>query len=162
MPYSIVEQLNNDFDVLLFDGHKLIHIATAGSILPAKLGQTQVNFDEQIRKVYRYRRVFEVIVNSDLIRNNFTDQKSYFESFTYMAKRGFYSYDKVDIDNIENQNYQLVARPTYNRKIELTNPEQEIYPEVRSRYSLKSNIIFIETSKEFPDTFNEFNITDFL
>lgn len=32
MAYSLQEQINNDLDIFLFDGEKIIHIASAGGI----------------------------------------------------------------------------------------------------------------------------------
>ncbi|MCX2573653.1 hypothetical protein [Pedobacter sandarakinus] len=162
MAYTLEEQLNNDFDILLFDGIKLIHIATAGGLLPPKLDEFNVDFKVQIRFVYKYRRIFTTIQNDNLVKENITDSKSYFSFFSYMAKRGFYSYDKVFIDEVEDQTYQLISKPKYDRNIEIQKFDKEIDPVIKSKYPLSSGINLIETAKEFPDHFELFNILDFL
>jgi len=162
MPYSIEDQINNDFDILLYDGVKLIHIATAGGLLPSKLNESDVDFKQQIREVYRYRRIFRFRQNDELVRDNTTGLENYFPFFDYMSKRGFYSYDKVYIDNIEDQTYQLICKPEYNRDINLTTINKEITPHNKEKYTLISRINLIETAKEFPEDFKEFNILNFI
>ena len=162
MAYSIFEQINNDFDILLFDGTKLIHLATAGGLLPSKLNEYDIDFRLQIREVYRYRRTFKFVQNNELIRDNLHDQKHYFSFFNYMAKRGFYSYDKVFIDNIEDQTYQLISKPNYDRDINLATINKKIELPRTYKYSLMTKINLIETSKEFPKSYESFNIEEFL
>lgn len=162
MSYSIEQQLSNDFDILLWDGIKLIHIATAGGILPPKLSETENDFKQQIREVYRYRRVFSIIQNTNLERGNITDLKNYLTFFSYMSIRGFYSYDKVNIDDVEDQTYQLISRPNYNRNVHIVKFSNEIQPLERLRYPLNTRINLIQTNREFPGDFNEFNLIDFI
>lgn len=162
MAYTFEEQINNDFDILLYDGVKLIHLATAGGILPQKLNEFDIDYKQQIREVYRYRRIFKVTRNEELIRENITVIENYFSFFVYMSKRGFYSYDKVYIDNIEDQTYQLISRPDYNRDISLISIGKEINPTQKEKYRLSSKINLIETAKEFPKDFEQFDLLAFL
>jgi|GEM_PF-1661783 len=162
MAYNFEELIQNDFDILLFDGIKLIHIASAGGILPHKISDSSINFKQQIREVYKYRRIFESIENDSVNRDNITDTKDYYQFFRYMSKRGFYSYDRVNINDIDDQIYQLISKPKYNRKITLSSVASEIDPYIKTKYSLRSNILFLITSKEFPDNFDLFDLTEFL
>ncbi len=162
MAYNFEEQIKNDYDILIFDGKKLIHIASAGGILPAKLSESEINFRLQMREVYKYRRVFETELNSDITRNNLTNEKEYLNFFLFMSKRGFYSYDRVNIDNIEDQQYQLISKPKYNRVLSLSSINKEINPVSDLKYPLDSTISFIESNQEFPENFTTFDLRDFI
>lgn len=162
MPYKIEEQLENDFDIFLFDKKKIIHIATAGGVLPEKLSNIEIDFKAESLKVNLYRRVFEVKTNNDIERKGLTDYKHYLSSFSWFAKRGFYSYDKHNIDDPFDTKYQLVSYPVYDREIEIEQFDQIVSPTENRRYKLDINVKLIEASQEFPVDFSIFDLLEYL
>lgn len=162
MPYKIDQQLENDFDIFLFDREKIIHIATAGGVLPNKLSNIEIDFRVEALKVNLYRRVFDIKTNENIDKKGITDNKIYLSSFNWFAKRGFYSYDKSNIDDPLDTKYQLVSYPIYDREIELEQFAHIIYPTQKQKYTLGLNVILIETSKQFPKGFDVFDILEYL
>ena len=162
MAYSLVEQISRDLDVFLFDETKIIHIATAGGVLPEKIASTEINFDKEIYTINSYRRIFNYKRNDSLIRNNLVSKEFYFRAFERMSKRGFYSYDKVYIDDSENQIYQLISYPIYDRQIKVTKFDFLIQPNEIRKYGLTVDLNLIKTSKQFQVDFDEFDLFEYI
>lgn len=162
IPYYI--QKNNDFydlDILIYDSTKIIHIATAGMQLINSL--SSIDFDPIInfRRVLFYRRIFDFETSNKIDRNNLSSLDNYTYFFNYMAKRGFYSYDKVNIDNREDFTFELIAKPIYDRKI--TIPKLNIsFGKLDSLKNLNYNLNFVQAKKEFPEDFKNFDIREYI
>ena len=115
MKLSKVYINSHDIDWFAFYENKYIHVASAGGYLPEV-----VNNRENLRFIQDYVKKLpleehEIIKNIkevvSILKIPEEQLEVYFESFENMAKKGFYSYDKVDINDIEDNKYILVAYP---------------------------------------------------
>jgi hypothetical protein len=115
MAYSIIEQQTRDIDVFLKDNNKLIHIASAGGRLPQFLAENDITNELIINQRNTFSENYEVEINQNLnqILNLETqnDLENYLADFIFMAKCGFYSYDKSKLGDFEDTNFHLVAWP---------------------------------------------------
>nr|WP_315247450.1 hypothetical protein [uncultured Flavobacterium sp.] len=115
MAYSIIEQQTRDIDIFVKDNNKKIHITSAGGRLPDILAENDIRNELIISQRNNFVENFDFIVNPNLndILNFATenDLENYLTDFTFMAKCGFYSYDKSNLGNFEDQTYHLVAWP---------------------------------------------------
>jgi hypothetical protein len=160
--YDLAENSNSlDLDIFLYDSSKIIHISTAGMKLINSLNEINyISYTSNIKRVLKYRRKFISERNNILERDNLTSLESYFYFFNLMAKRGFYSYDKVDINNPDDYEFQLISRPILNKKI-LINNEIEL-GNLDSLNSFNYDLSFIKSKKDFPLDFKPFDINDYV
>lgn len=150
-----------DLDLFLFDSSKIIHISTAGMTLINSLrNMNLLEYNSNFKTVLSYRRTFKFEVNRQLERDNITVRESYFSFFNLMAKRGFYSYDKVNIDNNEDYNFQLISKPIYNRKL-IINDEFEL-GNTFSENIINYKLDLFKAKKDFPVDFEIFNISEYI
>lgn len=69
----------------------------------------------------QYRRKFPFSVSENIVSNNLVTElnkninplENYTSFFKLMAKRGFYSYDKVNINDPYDYTFELIAKPIY-------------------------------------------------
>jgi hypothetical protein len=160
--YNLIENSNSlDLDIFLYDSSKIIHISTAGMNLINSLNEINyLSYTSNIKSVLKYRREFKNERNNILERDNLISEEAYFYFFNLMSKRGFYSYDKVDIDNPSEYKFQLISKPIVNRKI-LINNKIEL-GNLDSLSSLNYDLSFIEAKKDFPTDFKPFDISDYI
>lgn len=55
----------------------------------------------------------EIHINEAFLRGMNVNLEHYLPSFVRMAKKGFYSFDRTNVDNPEDDHYHLVAWPTH-------------------------------------------------
>jgi len=160
--YNLVENSNSlDLDIFLYDSSKIIHIATAGMKLINSLERINYfSYTSNINRVLKYRRIFIIERNNILERDNLNSEEAYFYFFNLMAKRGFYSYDKVDINNPENYEFQLISRPLINKKLLINNGIE--LGDLDSLNSFNYDLDFIKAKQNFPIDFNPFDINDYI
>lgn len=150
-----------DLDIFLYDNTKIIHITTAGMELINSLSEMDFNPIQNFRKILSYRRVFNYTVLSEVTRDNLTSEDDYLSFFNFIAKRGFYSYDKVDIDDSENYIFQLIAKPVLNRRIFI--PDLNItLGNIESKEVLNYDLKFLRAKKDFPEKFEYFDISEYI
>jgi hypothetical protein len=115
MAYSIIEQHTRDIDIFFKDNNKKIHITSAGGRLPEILAENDVRNELIISQRNSFVENFNFIVNPNLRTILNFDGENYLENylsdFIFMAKCGFYSYDKSNLGNFEDQIFHLVAWP---------------------------------------------------
>lgn len=150
-----------DLDILIYDSSKIIHIATAGMPLINSLNSIKFDPVSNFRRILRYRRIFEFETAPSIDRNNLSSIENYTNFFNYMALRGFYSYDKINIDNQNNFNFQLISKPNYDRRISI--PQLNIVlGNLDSSQNLDYNLNFIQARRDFPDDFESFDIREYI
>lgn len=150
-----------DLDFFLYDTEKIIHISTAGMELKNSIGEFNFNPISNFQTVLSYRRIFRYETIKNLNRDNLTSVEDYLYFFKFMAKRGFYSYDKVNIDEPDDYTFQLIAKPFLSRKIYI--PKLDLYRgNLNSERTLNYDLNFIEARKNFPVNFEEFDILEFI
>lgn len=151
-----------DMDIFLYDEVKLIHIATAGMPLINSLASLDFNPLANLKRVLLYRRVFEYELNNEIVRDNLVGELSdYIHFFNLMAKRGFFSFDKVNISNTEDYRFQLISKPKYECKILLPKYNVQL-GNADALITREYDINFIKATKNFPDTFEIFDITEYV
>lgn len=137
------EYLNIDIDYILNINNFNIHVASAGGKIPDIINQNREQNNDLIEKVKKMPYIFsidEIILNKnipeilrlydqiDFIRTtlnacrikhteeNMIDiylNKIYGYSFINYARKGFYSFDRTNINNPDNNQYHLVAYPPH-------------------------------------------------
>lgn len=119
MAYTLIEQQTRDIDWFIFDStnFNFCHFASAGGKLPQIIQENDLLNEEFIQIINRseYKEMFEYEINPNLrdIINIKGDESydDYTRDFINYAKRGFYSYDKTNINNFDDMTYHLVAYP---------------------------------------------------
>lgn len=104
-----------------------IHVASFGGMLPEKVNDKEYLTDMQQRIANLDEMVgMEIGINEDyvnsLFANNENPQQSierYLRSFAGFAKKGFFSYDKFNLNDPQDARYILIAWP------DITNPKLE-------------------------------------
>ncbi len=153
-----------DYDVFLYDERKIIHIATAGMTLINSLEEFNSEIDN-LGVVLKYRRAFNNETNENLTRDNIENQELYQSSFIQMATKGFFSYDKVDIDNPDDYKFQLISRPSYqNKKIVIKDSRYNNIEigDLTSKKRYEYDLIFIRAKNNFPEDFKIFDISEYI
>lgn len=154
---------NYDIDYFFYDDEKLIHIASGGLYPFGILKEIVPENYLIIKNIIRLRRRFNIIENEDIQRDNLNTLEEYKSFFNLMASRGFYSYDKVNIDNPECYNFQLIANPIYNTNIQIDN--YKIHSQENSNTEIKTwNYEFglNKIKNNFPVNHNIFDIREYL
>lgn len=148
-----------DLDLFLYDSKKIIHIATAG--MPLIKSLSNIDFDPIInfRKVLLYRRIFKYETISNVERDNISTIENYLDFFNFMAQRGFYSYDKFNIDENDDYRFQLISKPIYNRKLSVSNIN---FGDIKSKKKYTYDLNFFESKKDFPENYNTFDIREYI
>lgn len=133
-----------DYDLFIFQSDIKIHIATAGAIIPNRI-ILLTNNNSEIYNFYSNLEVEqeilvnpnlgEIVFNKEQIKNERFIREDYLNSFTRYAKKGFYSFDRTNIENPYDQNFHLVAYP----KSKITGDKFK---------TLKENINFLKFSKK--------------
>ncbi|MFP9112880.1 hypothetical protein ACLI1A_02990 [Flavobacterium sp. RHBU_3] len=150
MAYSEIEQITRDLDIFFSDGIKLIHLASGGGILPVLLTATDNYNDQILESISSINPEFEIEINPNLSQLlNLTEDglNNYLVSFIEMAGKGFYSYDKTNIEDKDNMSFHLVAKPTSNISSSF----------LREKYHIKE---IINTNQSLPEKFEPFNLTE--
>lgn len=154
---------NYDIDYFFYDDEKLIHIASGGVYPLGILKQIIPENYIALKKIIQLRRRFIIEENEDIQRDNLSTLEEYKSFFKLMASRGFYSYDKVNIDNPECYKFQLIANPIYNANIEINNTK--IYNHESSNNEIKTwnyDFSLNKTNSKFPVDNIIFDIREYL
>jgi hypothetical protein len=154
---------NYDIDYFFYDDEKLIHFASGGLYPFGILTQIIPENYLTLKSILRLRRRFNIKENGDIQRDNLNTLEEYKSFFNLMASRGFYSYDKVNIDNPECYNFQLIANPIYNATIEINN--NKIYHQEDESQAIKTWIYDLSLNKlnnKFPIDNSIFDIREYL
>ncbi|WP_439699123.1 hypothetical protein ACFGVS_14380 [Mucilaginibacter sp. AW1-7] len=113
---SDTEQMGYDFDWFFTNGEHIGHVASGGGPLPASVAMSA----ENLAKLWDYfSGLFyrcAVNVNPELktienLKTNPDVTDPSISSFTGMASRGLFSFDKTTVNNFNNPYYHLVASP---------------------------------------------------
>lgn len=151
MAYSIIELNSLDLDIFFQDGSKIIHLASAGGLLPERLLNSDSYNENVLNIISNFNPEFEFEVNPNLIEIlgiNQDNLENYIGSFVEMAKRGFYSYDKSRLGDFEDLTFHLVARP-----------KSPLKPHILfGRYDILEKVI--TSTSDLPFDFKSFNLSE--
>lgn len=151
---------NYDIDYFFYDNEKLIHIASGGVYPFGILRQIIPENYISLKKIIRLRRRFLIKENEEVQRDNLNTIEEYRSFFNLMASRGFYSYDKVNIDDPDCYKFQLIANPIYNTNIKINN--SEVYNHESSNKTWNYDFSLNKTNVKFPTENIIFDIRDYL
>lgn len=146
MAYSQIEQQTRDLDLFLRDDEKLVHIATAGGVLPDQLAENDINSEIFLTLLDGISPIFEVEINpllSSILGIPQQNVELYLTDFIRMAERGFYSYDKSVLGDFEDTLFHLVARPTNNTSVSIP---------------LVNENLLLKIDGKLPSDFNSFDL----
>ncbi|MCP2028734.1 hypothetical protein L1276_003905 [Flavobacterium sp. HSC-32F16] len=116
MAYELTYLLTNDIDIFLkIHDCFIIHIASAGAILPTELAALDQLLIRNKSIVYDFDSVFEVQINPNLQQllkfKNAQEKDRYLTDFIRIAKKGIFSFDKTIVEDSTDPFYHLVAWP---------------------------------------------------
>ena len=133
---------SKDIDWFCIIGDVFCHVASAGGLIP-----NIINDREKLRSLQK--RVFdsdfifdeeEIVVNEDFLDQHFGDdkeaRKAYMLSFMSMARKGFVSFDRTNVMDLNDQTYHIVCYPK--------NPIR--FQEFHDLYKVKGNVPYKELS----------------
>jgi hypothetical protein len=114
-----------DIDWFFRIDHVYIHVASAGGLLP------EVINDREKLRLYQ-RAVFlapdkftneEILINQQFLNERFEENEvfeedddarlNYLRSFLAMARKGFVSMDRTNLEDLTDQTYHIVCMPSY-------------------------------------------------
>lgn len=159
-PNEVGNPENYDLDIFMYDDEKLIHISTAGMNLINSLIEFRLSIYSNLKTVLGYRRKYNFEVNPNIQRENLSTLDNYTFFFKLMSKRGFYSYDKVDIDDTSNYQFQLISKPIYHKRL-LLNKAIEI-GNINNGITANYNLEIGKVNNNFPNNFEPFDIRQFI
>lgn len=109
------EYRNFDINWYFVDRHQhLICVASGGGRLPAIISESISRNDAIHSSVLSSDPLFEPLRNPRLgeyINLSEIDLEQYYSSFDFVASRGFYAFDKINLNNSEHGEYVLVSYP---------------------------------------------------
>lgn len=131
MKYSESYISSHDIDWFCMVNGVYLHIASAGGWIPDQINekeklriiQHQVELlenipddeieynDEAIERVVNDTFRLERTIERRIARTREEIREQYLASFIAMARKGFASFDKTDIENLEDGHYHLVCKP---------------------------------------------------
>ena len=108
-----IEQETSDINWFFVSGNKIGFVASGAGKLPGSVAY----LDEKMELLWSYFRdlpeTSELLISPELESiKNIVITNAYLSDFTYMAKRGLYTFDKTTANNFRDTNYHLVAKPT--------------------------------------------------
>jgi len=117
-------------------------VASAGGLIPDPIASDM----DRLRKMIAYFRSLPVLSNNIIIENHVLDEikhytqqqkDRYLEDLYFMSSRGFYYFDKVEINNYFDFSYHLKAKPSIPFIIDKSdNRIQEFLPPITLHQSL--------------------------
>lgn len=117
MAFSVLEQLSSDLDLYIslpIPGLG-IHVATAGGILPENIMEFDNVFNKNAETFLQITRKFEFALNPNLDEliqfKSVYHKQLYIEDFVDKAQKGFYCFDKSNIDDCYDKSFHIVAYP---------------------------------------------------
>lgn len=143
MAYTDIDLETLDLDIFFTDDKKLIHITSAGGNLPKILTETDIYNEAVIEKISTRPDDFEIEINPNLGNLDIS-------SFTSLAKKGFYSYDKYNAGNFEDMLFHLVAKPKNKISSKL----------LLEKYQIDDSLVV--SNNVMPENFEPFNLEDYI
>ena len=144
--------------------NRLCAVASGGGILPKFLANEKSNnnkFHEIVMNLEerfftkRNEKLMDSIVDFDSVQ----DIEQYFGDFESLAKKGFYVYDKVDINNPDDLHYVLAVYPVYDPQVDSMPINSK---DLKLILKLKCNIIFRRKTEFYDINFSIRNLVNLI
>lgn len=126
-------------------------VASGGGILPRYILNHTDNNDTIHKMVLELNENYRIRRNEFIYLGENNDYEMYFSDFEKLARRGLYVYDRVNIDDPEDQYYWLVAYPIYDTtkdKSPFTSEQLKLFPEIENTIIKRSNDYFSDKNFE--------------
>lgn len=122
MAYSISYQLDHDIDIFLkIYNNYIIHIASAGAILPNELSQLDNLLINNKSIIYDVDFKFEIQINpylDELMKfENKREKDLYLIDFKRIAAKGIITFDKTIVEDCNDPFYHMVAYPNFDYRL---------------------------------------------
>lgn len=108
---------SKDIDWFCIIGDVFCHVASAGGLIPIIINDREKQRSLQ-KRVFDSDFIFdeeEIVVNEDFLDQHFGDDKeariAYMLSFMSMARKGFVSFDRTNVMDLNDQTYHIVCYP---------------------------------------------------
>ena len=113
--YTESEIHTRDIDCFCAINGIYVHVASAGGNIPNFINNYSVLRPSQraAEALVDINTDDEIHINEAFLRGMNVNLEHYLPSFVRMAKKGFYSFDRTNVDNPEDDHYHLVAWPTH-------------------------------------------------
>jgi hypothetical protein len=110
---SEIEQSTLDIDWFFTDNNKIGFVASAGGRLPKSVAKSKDNIELLSNYFRGLSPTTDIKVNPKLkeFMPHRDINENYLSDFIYMAERGLYSFDKISLNNFNDDGYYLVASP---------------------------------------------------
>lgn len=101
--YNESEVHTRDIDWFCAINGIYVHIASAGGRIPDRINNRRVlrPIQRAVETLENINTVDEVHINDDALQRIDVNREYYLPSFIRMARKGFYSFDRTNIGNIE-------------------------------------------------------------
>ncbi|MDR6546395.1 hypothetical protein J2810_002454 [Chryseobacterium rhizosphaerae] len=114
--YTEIEQQTLDIDWFFTDGKYVGFTASGAGKLPESVARSSENNETLVSYFRNLPEISEVIVNAklnDLLIEIFRTgpDERYLQDFVSMTKKGFYCFDKTNLNNFLDYDYHLVTSP---------------------------------------------------
>ena len=116
MGYSKFEQETTDLDLYFRDSEKDVHIASGGGRIPEAINLLEQQIESFKDNWLIIEEEYEIEINpnlKELLNLSKDGYEFYIGDFEKNAKKGFYSYDKTNLGNLEDSTFHLVAKPKF-------------------------------------------------
>lgn len=144
MAYSDIEIYTRDIDWFIQDSQLInIHAASAGRNIPDIIIQNNILNEDLLNQFLNLPKKYEKIeTNPNLQNMGIENTKEYLSDFIDMAQKGFYSFDKTNINNPDDDRYHLVAYPVnYDYSDEIFFPNEfMITTNLKDYFAFKENM----------------------
>ena len=113
--YTESEVHTRDIDWFCAINGIYVHIASAGGRIPNLINDRRVlrTIQREVETLEDINTGEEIHINADALDRIGVNREDYLPSFLRMAKKGFYSFDRTNIYDPEDNLYHLVAWPTH-------------------------------------------------
>lgn len=117
MKYDDAYIYSKDIDWFCIIGDVFCHVASAGGMIPDVINDREKLRDLQ-KRVFDSDFIFQeedIVVNEVFLDQHFGDdkeaRKAYMLSFMSMARKGFVSFDRTNVMDLNDQTYHIVCYP---------------------------------------------------
>lgn len=150
MAYSLDDQYAFDINWYFADLYnRLCVAASAGSILPKIIVERDKDNDQFHSIVLEQTQKFKIERNPNIqsIINGINRENidTYIEDFEALARRGFFVFDKVNMQKQENGKYVLVTYPIYDTSIDpypIDRRQLSLIPKIKRAIISRTNTSF--------------------
>lgn len=116
MKYNETYIHTRDIDWFCIINNQYIHVASAGGQIPSQINErdTLRKIQHQVSEAEYIYSDDEILINTAFLRQKFDNVEKiedYIKSFKDMAKKGFSSFDRTNLCDLNDNKYHMVCQP---------------------------------------------------